>query len=79
VGPGVPEPRFRARRRRADAVRAVPVVHHGSLIRNTGFVGAGSLLDEHFPQVERYAAGFQYAVLATIAVAAVLRRTRARR
>ncbi|MEV6831972.1 DedA family protein [Amycolatopsis sp. NPDC051102] len=54
----------------------------GSLIWNTGFVGAGYLLGEHWPRVERYASIFQYVVFAAIAVAAgvfVVRRVRARR
>lgn len=54
----------------------------GSLIWNTGLVGAGYLLGEHWPRAERYAAIFQYAVFAGIAVAAgvfVVRRVRARR
>ncbi|MEV7094936.1 DedA family protein [Amycolatopsis sp. NPDC051045] len=53
----------------------------GSLVWNTGFVVAGYLLGEHWPVVERYASGFQYVVLAAIAVTAgvfVVRRVRAR-
>ncbi|MGW4061534.1 DedA family protein [Amycolatopsis sp. NPDC004747] len=54
----------------------------GSLVWNTGFVVAGWLLGEHWPLVERYASGFQYAVFAAIAVAAgvfVVRRVRGRK
>jgi membrane protein DedA with SNARE-associated domain len=53
----------------------------GSLVWNSGFVVAGYLLGEHWPLVERYASGFQYVVLAAIAVTAgvfVVRRVRAR-
>ncbi|MEV4053602.1 DedA family protein [Amycolatopsis sp. NPDC049688] len=54
----------------------------GSLVWNTGFVGAGYLLGEHWPRIERYASAFQYFVVAGIAVAAglfVVRRLRARK
>ncbi|WP_410671689.1 DedA family protein [Amycolatopsis sp. cmx-4-68] len=41
----------------------------GSLLWNTAFVGAGYLLGESWSLVDRYAAFFQYAVLAAVALA----------
>ena len=41
----------------------------GSLLWNAAFVVAGYLLGESWPLVDRYAAVFQYLVLAAVAVA----------
>ncbi|ADJ44976.1 hypothetical protein AMES_3151 [Amycolatopsis mediterranei S699] len=52
------------------------------MVWNTGFVGAGFLLGENWPLVERYGGFFQYAVLAagTVAIGLfVIRRVKARK